>query len=125
MLRRDIMAIYGIGYINESSENNDLKNTIDKYKNDIKENANKICRDLFKNQQYKNSDITKCPSFGSVKLMDGYYWILLKNITNDAYSSGIGLDFERDVARSLNGSKLGDTFRFITEDYPGILIELR
>ncbi len=123
------MAIYGISYINESTENNQLKSAIDKYKAEIKKNTNSICKDVFKNfinkDENAKDEFPSCPSFDSVKLIDGYYWIIIKNISEDTYASGMGLDFERDVARSLNKGKLGDVFKFTTEDYPGILIELR
>lgn len=118
------MSVYGINYINETTNNSDdLKSLIYKYKNNIRKNTNKICNIIF-TEKYKDS-FNNCPTFDDIKIIDGYYWIFIKNIDNDTYSSGIGLDFERDVARELNRSELGDIFKFITEDYPGILIELR
>ena len=119
------MAIYRIDYINESDNSSSEKMMINKYKNQIKTETNKICKQVYDelSEKYKK-EIKTCPQFSSVELIDGYYWIMLSGL-NDTYATGLGLDFERYVSNKLNKSKLSSYFKFMTEDYPGILITLK
>lgn len=119
------MAIYGIDYINESNNSDNEKIIINKYKNQIKNETNKSCKQVYNElSEEHRKEIKTCPQYSDIKLIDGYYWIILNGLDN-VYDTGLGLDFERYVSNKLNNSKLSSYFKFITEDYPGILITLK
>ena len=97
----------------------------------IEKNCNQCCKLVYNEFDLTNESFTQyikkygIPKFNKIDKIDGNCYVLLSGISKAAYESGIGLDFERRVANKMTESKDLSNFKFSTEDYPGIFVDLR